>query len=35
MAKIDSLKYLIGVVVTTAQMKALALHPSTLPGEWN
>jgi transposase len=35
MAKIDSRKYPTGVVVTTAQMKAIALHPSTFRGEWN
>lgn len=35
MAKLDSRKYPTGVVVTAAQMKALALHPSTFRGEWN
>jgi Rhodopirellula transposase DDE domain len=35
MAKLASRKYPTGVAVTNAQMKALALHPSTFRGEWN
>jgi hypothetical protein len=34
-AKLDKRKYPTGIVVTKAQMKALALHPSTFRGEWN
>jgi len=34
-AKLDKRKYPTGVVVTTAEMKALALHQGTFRGEWN
>jgi hypothetical protein len=34
-AKLDPRRYPIGVVVTTAEMKQLALHPYDFHGEWN
>ena len=34
-AKVDKRKYPTGVAVTNAQMKDLALHPSTFRGDWN
>ncbi len=34
-AKLDKRRYTTGVVVTQAEMRALALHPHTFHGDWN
>jgi hypothetical protein len=34
-AKLDKRRYATGVVVTRAEMRALALHPHVFHGDWN